>query len=80
MDVTEPYLAQLHDTSNLPNREPPYVRQSKKLSLRDASERVEIGQICARMVIDMLAIYKQPKKLGIIRHLTSSRPLYGHTH
>lgn len=71
MDVTEAYLAQLHNTSNLPNREPPYVRQSKKLNLRVDSERVQIGQISARIVIDMLAMYNQPKKLGIIRHLKS---------
>ena len=71
MDVTDPYLAQLHDTSSLPLLEPPYVRQSKKLSLRVESERVEIGRICARMVIEMLAMYKQPKKLGIIQYLTS---------
>ena len=71
MDVTEPYLAQLNDTSSLPNLEPPYVRQSEKLSLKDASQRVEIGRICARIVIEMLAMYKQPEKLGIIRYLTS---------
>ena len=71
MDVTDAYLAQLHDTSELSNHEPPHVRRSKKLSLRVDSERVEFGQVSARIVIDMLAMYKQPKKLGIIRHLTS---------
>lgn len=71
MDVTDGYLAQLDDTSNLPKHEPPHVRQTNKLSLRIDRERVEIGQISARMVVEMLAMYKQPKKLGIIRHLTS---------
>ena len=71
MDVTEAYVAQLSDTSDLQLHEPPYVRQSRKLSFRDDSERVQIGEISARMVIEMLAMYKQPKKLGIIQHLTS---------
>ena len=71
MDVTESYVAQLHDTSHLPKHNPPHVRRSEKLSFRDDSERVAIGQISARIVIDMLAMYKQPQKLGIIRYLTS---------
>ena len=71
MDVTETYLAQLSDTRDLPKLEPPYVRRSKELSLRVDSERVEIGLICARMAIEMLAMYKRPRKLGIIQSLTS---------
>ena len=71
MDVTDRYLAQLKDTSKLPDQKPPYIRQSKRFSLRDERERVEIGQISARLIIEMLAEFKQPKKLGIIRHLTS---------
>ena len=71
MDVTDAYVAQLQDSRDLPKHEPPYVRRTRKLSLRDHSERAEIGRISARIVIDMLAMYKQPKKLGIIRHLTS---------
>ena len=64
-------MAQLHDTSNLPSHDPPLVRQSRMFTFRDDSDRVEIGQICVRIVIEMLAKYKQPKKLGIIRHLRS---------
>ena len=71
MDITDSYLTQLKDTSQLPTQEPPYIRQTKTLSLRDERERVEIGQISARLVIEMLAEYNQPKKLGIIQHLIS---------
>ena len=71
MDVTDGYLTQMKDTSQLPTQEPPYIRQSKTFSLRDESERVEIGHLSARLVIEMLAQYNQTKKLGIIRRLTS---------
>ena len=71
MDVTDGYLTQMKDTNQLPTQEPPYIRQSNTLSLRDESERVEIGHISARLVIEMLAEYNQTKKLGIIRRLTS---------
>ena len=71
MDVTDAYVDQLHNTSDLLKHEPPYVRLSKRLNFRDDSERVEIGQISARLIIEMLAMYKRPRKLRIIRHLTS---------
>ena len=71
MDVTEAYLAQLHDTSQLPNQEPPHIRRCRKLNLRDDSNRVDFGQISARIIIDMLTKYKTPKRLGLIKHLTS---------
>ena len=71
MDVTEAYLAQLEQSSGLPNHEPPHIRKSKKLNLRVDGERVKVGETCARMVIDMLAMYNGPKKLGIIQFLTA---------
>lgn len=71
MDVKGDYIDQLQDTSHLLKYKPPRVRRSKTLSFRDDNERVEIGQISARLIIEMLAKYEQAKKLGIIRHLTS---------
>ena len=71
IDVTKDYVDQLHDTRDLLKHEPPHVRRSKRLNFRNSRERVEIGQISARLIIEMLAMYRQPKKLGIIQHLTS---------
>ena len=71
MVVTDAYLDQLSDSKDLSKHEPPHIRCSEKLRLKDAAQRVQIRRISAHIIISMLADYKTPVKLGIVKHLIS---------
>ena len=71
LEVTRDYLSQLSNTSGLSEREPPLLRRSRRYNLRIPADRVEVGLMFARILLELLGEYNSTQKLGIIAQLQS---------
>ena len=71
LEVTRDYLSQLSNTSGLSKQEPPLLRRSRRYNLRIPADRVEVGLMYARILLELLGEYNSTQKLGIIAQLQS---------
>ena len=69
LEVTRDYLSQLSNTSGLSKQTPPLLRRSRRYNLRIPTDRVEVGLMYARILLELLGEYNSTQKLGIIAQL-----------
>ena len=71
LEVTRDYLAQLSDTSGLHSQKSPLLRRSRRYNLRIPADRVEVGLMYARIILELMGEYHSIQKLGVIEQLQS---------
>lgn len=69
MDVTRDCLTQLSDTSILNEQTSPILRRSRWYNLRVPADRLEVGLMFARIILELLGFYNSVVKLGVMKQL-----------